>query len=1377
MKKLFTFAFVTLAALAAVSCSSLKETERSQKDLQIRFKSNVSSFVTKADNGFQDGDLVGIIAQAPIMAMNVPYTVSGNTLTSETPICWLADQTDRSSFAAYYPYDPEFDMMNEYGYNLTVQPDQSTPENYHKSDFLVAETVASPGETVDLEFAHYMARIDFTVSGEMADKVASLSLANVATAMNIGSGRTVGEPCNVKAAEITTSSNKKAWSVIIVPQEVIPTVLITDATGQTQTLQYGKMVDFKRGKRYEAVLSTGADGNLEMVFVSRIFDWTNGEGVWFNTYYEKWSICGNMTDWDPQEAIEMDRVGKGLYKAVVELPEEAMFKFVLENDWDKGNYGAAGWYPGEADIPALSLGDSIDLAEGGGDLYYPQGGDVTIFLNLNTKKVSILPGVSWTLVVEGEDSYKEYEMEYAGEGLVFTADHLYLTSNTWFRFQGSNGVTLRGNEPNSMIEGHDVMTVPAGEMVAVRDGYFDLYYPATGFVDLWLDTEAGGLVLTASEDQSITVGSIITDLPDGTPVEVEGALVYSVNDYGFVVSEDGQKGLFVTWDQAPQQLPQAGDVVSFAGTRQSICRFWENGKGLPYVANATFEVIGQADLQEVNYTELSGNYYDRPMSFVSVPVQLRGRLSVAIDYEGGDEWCYFQPLQKGGVFKVPYPTKGFLKYDESIVTVTGWYFGMDEDEGVQQDLLTGVTGLQEMDHGAGTLEDPFDPTGAMLYGLSLADGQCSTEQFYVRGYARDILEPFSAEHGQCTFTVVKSAYSQWDCPLPVLEANYLENKPWVFGNQLLQDWQTLVLCGKIAKREGIGYLADGYIYAVDGETKDSVGAVEVEGDGTAEHPFNVAGAVAYAMTLDYDALQKFVYISGTIAYLESPYSSYSEAAYFTLGDGTDRFYVYCRDVRYLGYTSWKEGQTDIAKGDKVTVVCYMNRTDELTAYAYNGCLYTLNGVTVEPDLPQPEVNLEGEWSIMGDFPASQDWTVDIPMFYCEDWGEYYAVIYAREGDKFKFRKDGSWKVSLGLAKNLDTDLVVDGDDIVIDHEGIWMVALSPGNKSYWVAQYNWDAESYWTVVGTINDGDWDSDIPCVDVVLQDDYTPVLHYGSFKWREGQACKFRFHRDWSLNLGLATAFDEYSAFPAESGLVYPVREKGANIGVKEPGMYDLYLDLYHYTFWAERTGDIEAELSTIDDVYSGKNGETFMVSGTVESVMDDNVGKFLIRDDNYDSIQISGTLNGQGLYPAEVEGGWFGVEFDLACGDIVTITGVRDSYYEDGWGNRVVLKDVQIESVQRRGLGVLNPNYRTGRTDYPAEGGTFSFPARLGEEYNLSVYPDDVTVTVGDLIPGSEYWYRVFLTIPATTEERLGTVFIDSGNYYVTHEFYQHGPEEE
>ena len=396
MKNMKKYLYIAIAAILAAGCSSLME-QGIESPNEVRFSTNISSFVTKSvnpDAGFVNGDAISVFAIRPFQVDNAKYTVSGNSIKSDAPICWPEDLTGSAYFGAIYPYKTEISLFGEEetGLDFSVKTDQSTQENYHASDMMIAEAEAMPGEVVNLEFRHLFTRVDITVDGDFGKSISSVSLGGVANTLDLNKYEIVGERVPIKAGEILLSDGTKAWSCIVVPEaNVVPVLEVAFADGSTASYTVSQTIDLASGSRYRANLSLNQDGSLKAEFVFKIFDWISGDWIWMTSSGGDWQVCGNFNDWNENKAISMEKVEPGVFQVKIELPQEAEFKFICNNSWDTNLGGTEYSADGEFRTPAIYGDTYVELSAGGPNLYYPEGGAVLITLNANGRWAHIEP--------------------------------------------------------------------------------------------------------------------------------------------------------------------------------------------------------------------------------------------------------------------------------------------------------------------------------------------------------------------------------------------------------------------------------------------------------------------------------------------------------------------------------------------------------------------------------------------------------------------------------------------------------------------------------------------------------------------------------------------------------------------------------------------------------------------------------------------------------------------------------------------------------------------------------------------------------------------------------------------------------------------------
>ncbi len=949
MKKIFTLAIIALAAAAAtVSCSLMEQDVKVPQDNEVQFTTNIQEFNTKADvasaTGFRNGDQIGIIAYEPINAMNVQYSVSGSSLTSENPIHWTVGQTESCEFAAYFPYDPKFSLIDN-SYVLSVKEDQTSAENYRLSDFLVADVNGAPGKPVKLEFYHYFSRIDITLASELQGKVSAVSLAGVSTSVGVYN-RQYGDPTTIKAGHISASEDgttTEGWSLILIPQEATPTLVVTTNTGETLSYNIGKKMTFQNGKRYQASVSLGQGGSLKVEFVSRIFDWLNGDSVYFEQYQPRWCLSGPFTDHEYR--YELTKRENGVFASErITFPEGAEFKLMLDYG-SEGNIGVA-----EGVDNSLQAGQWVPAAENGYYFSVKDEGVYRVVLDVNQMRVRLEPGADWTV---SRDYYTEESgwknemiaMEYQ-DGLTWKAAGVFMPPMSRFNFVDSNNpyyfkTWATAETAMYLSDGARAIAAEPGTYIVDTEGNGAyLYYEQGGFIDIVLDLAAGTIVFQRSADQVMTIDAILKGVPDGFDVTLTDVPVYARCTRGVIVSNDGKKGLLVYLGSNPASVPAIGDIITVAGKKQMY-------NGHPEINCTSCTVSSRTDkLAEVAYANLEDKWIESGDYPNACPIEISGQLTVAL---GSYETCYVSGNNR---FKLYFPFDEYLKYSGSYITVKGWYTG--EYDGVQNMIVDSVEGLEELRHGSGTLTDPYDVVGALLYIKSLGANVTSQDKVYIRGYVNSISTSFAPDK-KAVFTIGDRGVS-YEGSLTAYNVNFLQDKNWKFGNSQIYYRDEVILYGNVVFYKGkTPETADGqaYIYSLNGKTEEQAPDVILAGDGSMNNPYNVASAVMLAQSLrnQESSVSDYVFIKGVVkeignSYLKGYYANYTIT---DSGEQGGLFNLNVSEARYLGGGTWTEGQPDIAVGDSVIVCACLRSTAGTTANTFNGnngdpWLYALNNV-------------------------------------------------------------------------------------------------------------------------------------------------------------------------------------------------------------------------------------------------------------------------------------------------------------------------------------------------------------------------------------------------------------------------------------------------
>ena len=1120
MKKII-LSLVTV--LAAISCSSLMEKDALLNERQIAFTTNIGEYATKATaSGFEAGDEIGVIALEPISALNVKYTISGSSLTSDTPICWLEDQTDYTEFMAYYPYDPDFNFFEQYAYNIKVEKDQRTHAAYSRSDFMVAENRVKPDETVALQFRHRLSRVDIAIGGSLAGKVSSVALDDVYSVINVAEGP-VGEKGAILAAKAQNADGEDVWSLILVPQETAPTLVVTTTDGEQLTYPLGQSIWFESNCRYKATLSLKADGSLDAEFAFQVYDWVYGDWMFFDTYKPRWSIVGNFTSWDWD--YDMTQVSDGVYEVTLDLPEEAEFKFRKDYKWDE-QFGATEENVDDNFRSLIEAGKVIPLLPGGPNLYFPQGGYVTITLDVNNSTALVSEAHrNMTLFGANFDFWKEMEWKDGAYALedVYVQDGGILALQDW----NWNQYGLESGEQS--VDGYDVASIsPESPVSLVMGGSVLMYVENGGWMDFTWSPEEGLFTMNRSENQGFTIRRIYSSVADDTAVSLENVTVYSLSEEGFVVSEDGHLGLYV-YSGYGNSLPAVGDVVKIQGVKTTFAE-------LPEIIGATFEKTGEAALEEVVYSELQGGRYS-----VSVPVTFEGQL-------------YARPLTNHevvfidspwGMFRTHYCFDEYLKYYGSRVKVRGWYGGNTDNFGYI--TVDAIEGLQELDHGKGTLDSPFDPVGAVLYAKTLEPGSASAEDVFIHGYVSEVLKQYSADTGTASFRITLGGESSYECYFEMDDAAFLENKPWEEGNSEIYRWDRVLVCGKLYLDSNGGTRtapSQAYLYSLNGMTSEVPAPYQYVGDGSLENPFTVQDAIHKAKAVGENASEDSYYIKGRVTNVRNCFGSAYGNATFGMWDGNDREQILqANQILYFGGERWQEGQLDISDDDEVIIYSPLVYYGGSTAEAIQGYIYSINGTT----------SSEGASDDFGcDWVLSGNMGTEIPLCFVGSRQEdsfasemLYAIVHYKAGEKFQVLNKTTgdkWSTDYGISGIGSRTLIRDGNPFLLPYVGYFEAQLNITSDYKHLEIHPFGEESPWLV-----NYEW-----AFDSVLSTDNGPVLKLSGKELSEQEAIRLTFH--WSYSLG-----PEQEVVTMQPGQTYPLVVASENAFlVPEAGTYDLLLN---------------------------------------------------------------------------------------------------------------------------------------------------------------------------------------------------------------------------
>ncbi len=264
----------------------------------------ISPVITRATRtDFEVGDRIGLAirySDRSYYVTNEPFTYDGELFVysgnlSDGNLYWYADENP-TEFFAYYPYSstsvPEtFTVATDQSDGGTKTLDTAPPDSeytasgYADSDLItgykagVTEAYKSDGSSapVSMSFAHQMTKILFSISNTTGSDISSVVVGGsipTATVDYENASVEVDEsvaPVDIKAQQVTSTT----WRAIIVPQEVMLSVVVTLANG-TAAEGWLATTDLVAGVQYGVSASVDSEG-LTVNISDEYSDWDDDD--------------------------------------------------------------------------------------------------------------------------------------------------------------------------------------------------------------------------------------------------------------------------------------------------------------------------------------------------------------------------------------------------------------------------------------------------------------------------------------------------------------------------------------------------------------------------------------------------------------------------------------------------------------------------------------------------------------------------------------------------------------------------------------------------------------------------------------------------------------------------------------------------------------------------------------------------------------------------------------------------------------------------------------------------------------------------------------------------------------------------------------------
>ena len=279
--------------------------------------------------------------------------------------------------------------------------------------------------------------------------------------------------------------------------------------------------------------------------------------------------------------------------------------------------------------------------------------------------------------------------------------------------------------------------------------------------------------------------------------------------------------------------------------------------------------------------------------------------------------------------------------------------------------------------GSGTLEDPFNPAGAVAYAKSLGSDVTSDKDVYIKGKIATIAEEYSTNFGNATFYI--SEDGEDSNTFYVFRAMYLGNRKFKSGDTQIKVGDDVIVCGKVVNFKGNTPETaqnSSYLYSLNGvteggDTPDTPGTPA--GSGTQADPYNVAKALQVCAEVGEAGTANEVYAKGIVTSITEISTQYGNGTFVISDDATGSNKLTVYRAYSLGNEKFK-AENEIKVGDEVVIygklVNFKSNTPEFTQGCY---IYSLNGKTEGGGgTPTPQPGGEVKTVTVADFNAAAE---------------------------------------------------------------------------------------------------------------------------------------------------------------------------------------------------------------------------------------------------------------------------------------------------------------------------------------------------------------------------------------------------------------------
>ena len=194
--------------------------------------------------------MLGLFADEPIGADNVPFTVAANgTLLTKEEVRWGFDQSSASRFFAYAPYDESY--TGQESVTVNVPPDQSTAAKMLKGNLLTAISSGGPNEGgVTLRLQHAMSAMTVAFDNRSGQEITSVTVSGfmMSCSLNLVTGVLSATGGKRMITPLRSPYDDNTFCFIYPPQDVTPVFDVTLSSGKTMAFTFDNYCHEYQGK-------------------------------------------------------------------------------------------------------------------------------------------------------------------------------------------------------------------------------------------------------------------------------------------------------------------------------------------------------------------------------------------------------------------------------------------------------------------------------------------------------------------------------------------------------------------------------------------------------------------------------------------------------------------------------------------------------------------------------------------------------------------------------------------------------------------------------------------------------------------------------------------------------------------------------------------------------------------------------------------------------------------------------------------------------------------------------------------------------------------------------------------------------------------------